>query len=576
MLRGLSAGPNPSHPERGTGADHARVPEAHRFWTKCAVYAAIFIALFAWFFLTSSRGVYIYDEGLELTAAMRVAAGQVIHRDFYYNYGPAMVYLLAGLFKVFGQSVLIERLLWTADIAAGGVGIFILARRLAAASRFGVSKFRPATWATAALLLSVLWGESLGLKTLFTVWSTWLLLPVFTCTLRRRRALAAGIVTGVATLFRYDTGAGLAAVQVLIIALACWLAQPDARRRMRATGSALWPYLLGFAIPVAPLFIAYAAVGAIHDFLYDIVLYPAKYYHAARNLPFPRIHRQNFQDSVVYILPVLIAFGLYAALRWYLPQRREDRRRIPEWVGATLAFAAVGTVMYLKGLVRIGAGQLFMALSPCILLALVLWMHRGIFATVERALLAFVLLLFAVAGIFPTLHDLQNEHRQRSSMLAWILDPAGQNPRPPFDAWCREHNVVSKGFCFFPDNDHIQAIEYIDQHTRPGDTLYVGLPQHARININDNFTYFATQRLPATKWSHFDPFLQNRADTQQEMIGELEKNRPPYVVLDSEFEDDREPNGSSVNTGVHLLDDYIRQHYGFADRFGEMTILKRK
>jgi hypothetical protein len=81
--------------------------------------------------------------------------------------------------------------------------------------------------------------------------------------------------------------------------------------------------------------------------------------------------------------------------------------------------------------------------------------------------------------------------------------------------------------------------------------------------------------LPATKWSHFDPFLQNRADIQSEMIADLERNKPPYVVLDTEFEQAHEPNGSSVSTGVHLLDDYLQSHYSFAMRFGAMTILKR-
>ena len=45
-----------------------------------------------------------------LTAAMRVAGGQIPHRDFYANYGPAQFYLLAGLFKLFGESILVERL----------------------------------------------------------------------------------------------------------------------------------------------------------------------------------------------------------------------------------------------------------------------------------------------------------------------------------------------------------------------------------------------------------------------------------------------------------------------------------
>jgi hypothetical protein len=94
--------------------------------------------------------------------------------------------------------------------------------------------------------------------------------------------------------------------------------------------------------------------------------------------------------------------------------------------------------------------------------------------------------------------------------------------------------------------------------------------------MNDNMTYFATQRLPATKWSHFDPFLQNSVQTQQEMVADLERNKPPYVVLDSEFDKLHEPNGSSVHTGVHLLDDYIAQSYRWVRTFGEMRVLERK
>ena len=52
----------------------------------------------------------LYDEAIILTGSMRVIAGQVPHQDFYTNYGPGQFYLIASLFKIFGQSVLAERL----------------------------------------------------------------------------------------------------------------------------------------------------------------------------------------------------------------------------------------------------------------------------------------------------------------------------------------------------------------------------------------------------------------------------------------------------------------------------------
>ena len=71
----------------------------------------VFLLSYCILFLGMSRRPHIYDEGLVLTAAMRVAGEQIPHRDFYANYGPAQFYLLAGLFKLFGESsILVERL----------------------------------------------------------------------------------------------------------------------------------------------------------------------------------------------------------------------------------------------------------------------------------------------------------------------------------------------------------------------------------------------------------------------------------------------------------------------------------
>ena len=71
----------------------------------------IFLASALFFSLSMERTLGTYDEGVILTGAMRVAAGDVPHRDFYANYGPAQFYLLAALFKLFGQYVVVERAL---------------------------------------------------------------------------------------------------------------------------------------------------------------------------------------------------------------------------------------------------------------------------------------------------------------------------------------------------------------------------------------------------------------------------------------------------------------------------------
>src|SRR4051794_41961080 len=55
---------------------------------------------------TIRQGIDPFDEGLVLAAARRVTEGQVPYADFTWAYGPAQPYLLAGLFKLFGLSLI--------------------------------------------------------------------------------------------------------------------------------------------------------------------------------------------------------------------------------------------------------------------------------------------------------------------------------------------------------------------------------------------------------------------------------------------------------------------------------------
>src|SRR3954447_6864121 len=73
------------------------------------LYPALFLAGFVFIFAATHRFASIYDEGLILTGAMRVGHGEIPHRDFYANYGPAQFYCIALLFKLFGPSIMAER-----------------------------------------------------------------------------------------------------------------------------------------------------------------------------------------------------------------------------------------------------------------------------------------------------------------------------------------------------------------------------------------------------------------------------------------------------------------------------------
>lgn len=77
---------------------------------RCAL--LLLVVAFVVLLLAMQRDLNVYDEGLVLVGAMRVADGEISDRDFYANYGPAQFYVLAGLFKLFAPSILGERLLY--------------------------------------------------------------------------------------------------------------------------------------------------------------------------------------------------------------------------------------------------------------------------------------------------------------------------------------------------------------------------------------------------------------------------------------------------------------------------------
>lgn len=52
-----------------------------------------------------------YDDGVLLYGAERVLAGDIPYRDFYFIYTPGNIYLLAFIFKIFGPSIIIQRIL---------------------------------------------------------------------------------------------------------------------------------------------------------------------------------------------------------------------------------------------------------------------------------------------------------------------------------------------------------------------------------------------------------------------------------------------------------------------------------
>jgi hypothetical protein len=528
------------------------------------VFLCSYVVLFLWMNLCPIA----YDEGLVLTAAMRVAAGQLPHRDFYEIYGPAQFYLLSWLFKVFGESIFVERL------------YDLLIKAALVTSVYGiVSSYCRRSVAVGASLTTVLWLIGINLLagspqvpvSLLNIIGCALVLPLLVGNVATRRMFVAGAVAGVAALFRYDTGLALFGIQICVIVIAIWV--KDGSNKLRTFGSILWPNLLGFAVVTLPPAFYYLSVAPVHAFVHDMIVFPGKHYHRTRNLPFPRINRRSLQNLGIY-LPVTVAVvSLYVAFAARLEVRRKDSHHLLEWQACLVSFGLLTLVMYMKGFVRVGFGQMYLSIIPSVLLAAILFEYRSTCIRFVQVSIVGLVCLYVIAATCY----LRFEARDPDILHLSVAKRAFSSFRdsPETQTWCNSNNGLTRGLCFFPESDRIQTIELIDGHTTPDQRLYVGTTKHDTIYGNDNIIYFGAQRLPATHWSHFDPGLQNSYVIQTQMVQELNLNAPPFIVLDSEFDGRREPNDSSKSTGVTLLDEYIQHKYQHVRTIGHMAIWQR-
>lgn len=311
---------------------------------------AVFIVALAAIAVFSDRTLLMYDEGLVLTGAMRVADGAVIHRDFYANYGPGQFYALAGVFKVLGQTVLAERV-YDGLVKAGiACFAFVIAQRLTKPpTAIAVTGF-------CIVLLSVLRGAS------YPIWPGFLFvelaLPPLLSLFEGRPSFAglvwSGFCVGVVTVFRYDMGFFACAAITTVLLVFAVLGLQSKHGALIRLSALLIPFWLGVAIVAVPLFGALALSGAINDFVFQIIEFPAAHYAQTRALPFPNVLRHsNFGVLInwtVYLPPLAIASYLSLMACQYGSNRIGSHASASNW-GAFL-LAVMSFALYFKGLVR--------------------------------------------------------------------------------------------------------------------------------------------------------------------------------------------------------------------------------
>ena len=512
--------------------------------------------------------VNAYDEGFALYGAARVAAGEVPYRDFWLVYAPGQFYLLAGLFKLFGESVLVERLWDVAARLAIVALVYALTQRLASRRA-----------AVAAVLLVTIWLAAADYFGYAVFPALACSLAAIWCLLRAaergsaRWLAAAGVAIGGSTLFRHDIGGyTLVPASLAALALACTGAPAPHRLRavLRRVVGAQLALAAGVVVVLGPV-AAYLLANVDAAILWDsLVVYPLTLNRAISYLPYPPLLPPlpprgaaelarwwgQFGEAWLwfYVPPLVCVLGL-ATAGWCLRRARSSARI--SRLQALALLALFGLMLCNHTLNRYDRMHALPAALCALVVAAGLLAHMP---PVGRALRLSIAPLLAVAlgGAFVVAP--LRLYWERTSYFTPLVCHA-ELPR----AGCAD---------LYPDQE--EAFAYIQAHTAPDERIFVGLARHDRIYASDVIFYFLAERHSATRYHELISGVATTRPVQEEIVADLERQAVRYVVTTDNYEGVHEPNASALSSGVTLLDDYIRAHYEPVATFVAYTIWRRR
>ncbi|MGO9872991.1 MAG: hypothetical protein ACLPVY_04255 [Acidimicrobiia bacterium] len=507
---------------------------------------AVALAVVAFMFALPLRGLLRapgppMEEGFMLVFPELVLHGEIPNRDFLHLYGPGSLWALAAAFKVFGYSLLTERLFGLGQQMAIVFGVYALTRRWGR------------TIAVSGAVTSALIIIPFGLTALAWVGGVGLGVLGLAAGLHarcgdadapedrraRRWAFTAGVLLGVALLFRLDL---IVAVGLSVIALISGMSRPRVKR-----------LLAGIGVGVAPYAIHIATAGAGNVWR-GMVLDPVFHLRAGRSLPIPPpwSHVDGFLERA----------GLLQQLRWPIPEPRASEQLFL-WF-----FVLLGVVAFLviQGWRAVRADR--ESLQARTLLVVALFSLGTLPQALQRVDSAHFAWVSAVPfGMLPVaLVDLVRRARPQISgrrlafgagaavlALVIFMIPAFTATRyadyslQTFDVHRNSYKIEHDGRVFYyGKQDRATAANMViaaaASISRPGQRLFVGPGDLRKTPYSDAYLYYELADLvPATYYIEMDPGVANAANSG------LDKQlaSADIVILSKIWDDWSEPNASS-------------------------------
>ncbi|HET6664608.1 MAG TPA: hypothetical protein VFG94_10135 [Acidimicrobiales bacterium] len=497
------------------------------------------------------------EEGFMLVFPELVLDGQIPNRDFLHLYGPGSLWVLAGVFKVFGTTLATERVVGFLQQLGVVFGVFALLRPWG-------------RWVAAAggAMTAVILIPTIGLTAL--AWTGGLALGLWALSHalgavdaaagspRRRRALIiAGLLAGAALLYRPDL---VVAIGLSSVVLWSGLQRGDRLRFAGALAIGLSPYVLHMAM---------AGVGNVVE---GLVLQPVFELRAGRSLPFPPSwgHFDGFLQRA----------GALIEPSWPLPAPPTPAQ-LSLWLGLLFAANAALVVMGVRA-ARRGDRRL---------LALALFSVGLLPQAIQRADSTHLAWVSCVPlGLLPAaVVEAQRAWRprwspERTAILAGVVPVVATLALAPTFVWGIYADYVGRSFGFgeleagtmrrgdrvfhYGRLDAVEAVNAllpdVARIAQPGDSLFVGTGDLRKTPYSEAFLYYLLPELePATRYIEMDPGIANAEDSG--MADEL--RRADIVILSSIRDDWDEPNDSRT-FGPNEPNEVIQDEFCLVESYG--------
>ena len=507
------------------------------------------------------------EEGFMLVFPEMVMEGLVPNKDFLHLYGPGSLWVLAGVFEVFGVSLTAERLVGLAQHVGLVFGVFAIARlwgRTTGLLCAGIALLLivPPTGLTALAWVGAvalgLWAVRLGLRSRHAVDERW----------AGRAALAAGLLAGASLLYRPDLVLALALASIALVR-----GMASARVKRLAVGLIVGvsPYLVHLAM---------AGIGPAFD---GMVLDPVFRLRGGRRLaiPPPPDELQGFLQKAGDLEP----------LGWPIPML-SSAAQITTWFFLLLASVAALIVV---GVVLVRSDPASpRARTVLVVAAFSLGLLPQALQRPDTAHLAWVscvpmsFLPIAGAELLRRRHVL--DHRRRGLLAGGVVLAALVLTIPVFTVRSYvqlvaetlgyhrlSYPIVHEGRTFYYGRPDVAAalpelLDDVEEITEPGDRLFVGTSDLRKTPYNDSFIYYLLPDLEvATYYVEMDPGVANREGSGlAEDVASAD-----IVVLTSVWDDWDEPNDSRL-VGSDEPNEVLREQFCSVDTYGGLYELLRR